>query len=79
MSVAKKIKMYLVEHDITQKSIADVTGISPVKLNLSLNDERRLGFDELALILGALGETADKFIDPVPPKEGSEREWPHKN
>lgn len=70
MSVAKKLKLYLVENNITQKSIAEITGISPSKLNMSLNDERRLTFDELALILGAIGETADKFIVPaVIPKD----------
>lgn len=73
MSVAKKIKVYLVEHDITQKSISEVTGIPPSKLNMSLNDERRLTYDEFSLILGALGETADRFIDPIipPDKKGA--------
>ena len=64
MSISKKLKLYLIEHDISQKSICELTGISPAKLNLSLNDKRKMSFDEFELILGAIGETADKFLVP---------------
>lgn len=64
MSISKKMKLYLIEHEISQKSISELTGIAPAKLNLSLNDKRKMSFDEFELILGAIGETADKFLVP---------------
>lgn len=69
MSVSKEIKMYLIENDITQRSIANMTGISAAKLNMSLNDQRRFTFEEFELILGAIGETADKFLRPKYPDQ----------
>lgn len=64
MKITKRLKLYLVENNISQKSVAEVTGIAPVKLSQSLNGNRKMTFEEFELILGAIGETADKFIKP---------------
>ena len=56
MCVGKKIKSYLENNGITQTFVANKTGIPVQKLNLSLNGNRRLDFDEYELICGALSE-----------------------
>lgn len=62
MSVAKNIRLYLVENCITQKWLSIKTGIDYEKLCLSLNDNRKLDVEEFAKILVALKEPAEKFI-----------------
>lgn len=69
MSVGEKIKDYLEDKGITQAHICRKTGIDPVKLNLALNDNRRLTFDEYELICGALDVGTDKFISPRVPEQ----------
>lgn len=64
MSVGLKIKMYLAENGITQTYLSKKTGINSVKLNLSLNGKRTLGYDEYELICGVLGVNTDKFLTP---------------
>ena len=64
MSVEKKIKLYLVENEIKQKTLSEATGIDNTKLNMSLNGHRNLTFDEFSLIIGFLGVQANKFIEP---------------
>lgn len=59
-----EIKKYLEENGITQAFVSKKTGISPAKLSLSLNGERRLSFDEYSLICGVLGVNTDKFLKP---------------
>lgn len=62
MSVAKNIKVYLTENDITQKWLSSKTGIDSEKLSLSLNDKRKLNTEEFAKILIALQVPAETFI-----------------
>lgn len=62
MSVAKNIRLYLVENSITQKWLSIKTGIDYEKLCLSLNDNRKLDVEEFAKILVALKEPAERFI-----------------
>ena len=62
MSVAKNIKVYLVENNLTQKWLSMKTGIESEKLNLSLNDNRKLDVEEFAKIIVALNEPAERFI-----------------
>lgn len=64
MSVGEHVLKYLIETGRTQMWLSKKTGISPVKLNLSLHGKRKLTFDEYANICGALEVTADKFIIP---------------
>ena len=64
MCVGQKIKTYLEENGITQTFVAGKTGIPVKKLNLSLNGNRRLDFNEYELICGALSVGADKFLEP---------------
>lgn len=64
MSTAKKLKLYLVENDISQTELSKKTGIAIKKINRSLNGKRNFTIDEFELILSALNETADKFISP---------------
>ena len=64
MCVGQKIKTYLEENGITQTFVASKTGIPVQKLNLSLNGNRRLDFNEYELICGALSVGADKFLEP---------------
>lgn len=68
MCVGQKIKTYIEKNGLKQSYIADSIGMSVTKLNLSLNGNRRLTFDEYELICGALGVGTDKFIKPRTPK-----------
>mgnify|MGYP000850709318 FL=1 len=68
MCVGKKIKLYLESNGITQTFVANKTGIPVQKLNLSLNGNRRLDFDEYELICGALSVGTDKFLEPKIPE-----------
>ena len=64
MCLVQKIKTYLEENGITQTFVASKTGIPVKKLNLSLNGNRRLDFNDYELICGALSVGADKFLEP---------------
>ena len=64
MSAAKKLKLYLVENNISQIELSKKTGIAIKKNNQSLNGKRNFTIEEFELILGALNETPDKFISP---------------
>ena len=64
MCVGQKIKTYLEDNGITQTFVASKTGIPVQELNLSLNGNRRLDFNEYELICGALSVGADKFLEP---------------
>ena len=67
MDVSKKIKDYLDKNGITQTHISRKTGISMQKLNLALNGNRRLTFDEYSSICWALGVGVDMFLEPREP------------
>ncbi len=64
VSVAKRIKLYLVANGIQQKRIAITTGIGEEKLSQSLNGKRKLETEEFAKIVNALNVSADTFIKP---------------
>ena len=64
INVGIKIKTYLDEQGISQAHLSRKTGIDPVKLNLSLNGKRTLGYEEYELICGVLGVNTDKFLTP---------------
>ncbi len=64
MCVGEKIKSYLDESGITQTHISSKTGIPLPKLNLALNGNRKLTFEEYELICGALDIGTDKFLQP---------------
>lgn len=68
MDVGSKIKAYIDEQHIEQVELSRKTGISPCKLNLSLNGKRRLTFVEYQNICWALGVDVDKFMEPRPPE-----------
>lgn len=65
-----EIKKYITEKGITQIYISKKTGITPSKLNLALNGERKLSLEEYALICGVLGVGIDQFLKPQVPGEG---------
>lgn len=74
MTVAEKIKLYLVEHKIKQSVVSDETGINKDKLCLSLNGKRKLSSDEFSRIVSFLGVSADLFIVPKK-KHWSNPKW----
>lgn len=67
MNVATKIRDFLEEQGITQLALSEKTHISPAKLSLSLNNKRRMNFDEYQTICWALGVGVDAFMEPHPP------------
>lgn len=64
MEVGLKIKKYLEENGITQAHVSRESDVNPVKLNLALNGNRKLTFDEYEKICGVLGVNTDKFLKP---------------
>ena len=71
MKTAQRIRIYLIENEISQKWLSEKTGISRGKLSLILRGKRKLEIEEFVSILAALGEKADAFIDPGFPKKAS--------
>ncbi len=68
MCVGLKIKRHLEENGITQTHISSKTNIPMTKLNLALNGNRKLTFEEYELICGALNVNTDMFIQPKQPE-----------
>ena len=68
MGVGEKIKAYMDEVGVSQIEVSKKTNISPAKLNLSLNNKRRMTFDEYQVICWALGVGVDAFMSPRPPE-----------
>lgn len=66
MTVAAKILAYLNEHGISQTHVSQKTGIPLAKLNLTLNDKRRLTFPEYEAICYVLDVSVDSFLAPRP-------------
>lgn len=64
MCVGQKIKSYLKENGISQTFVSEKTQIPLTKLNMSLNGNRKLDFEEYELICGALSVGTDKFLEP---------------
>lgn len=74
MQANLEIKKYIADKGITQIFVSKKTGISPAKLNMALNGERRLSLDEYAVICGVLGVNTDKFLKPrVPDQKGARK------
>lgn len=69
MNIGVMIKRYLEEKGISQAHISRETGIDVSKLNLGLNGNRRLTFDEYALICGALNVDTNFFLKPRLPEK----------
>ncbi len=69
MEVGLKIKKYLEEKGISQAHVSREARIDPVKLNLGLNGNRRITFDEYSKICFVLGVNTDFFLKPRSPEE----------
>lgn len=69
MEVGLKIKKYLDDNGITQAFLSRKTGINRSKLNLALNGNRRLSFEEYELICGALGNEQRLLLQRYIPDE----------
>lgn len=69
MEVGLMIKEYLETHGISQAFISRETNINPIKLNMSLNGNRKLSLDEYSLICGVLKVDTNKFLKPRLPVE----------
>ncbi len=69
MEVGLKIKMYLEKNGVTQAFLSREAKIDKVKLNLALNGNRRLTFEEYEKICGVLGLNTDFFLKPRIPGE----------
>ncbi len=69
LEVGLKIKKHLDENGITQAFLSRKTGISKSKLNLALNGNRKLSFEEYELICGALGLPVGLFLEARIPEE----------
>lgn len=67
MCVGQKVKQYIDENGLTQTYLSYKTGISLPKLNLALNGNRKMTFDEYELICGALNVNTDRFLTPKKP------------
>lgn len=73
MDVGVMVKEYLEQNGISQAFVSRETHINPVKLNMALNGNRKLGLDEYALICGALKVDTNRFLKPrMPDKKGGE-------
>ncbi len=62
MCLAKRIKLYLVENDMTQKWLANKIGMDNDKLCMTLNGNRKMSAEEFAKIIVALQVPAETFI-----------------
>lgn len=68
MSVAEKIRIYLLKNKISQTWLSEQTRIALPKLNASLNNKRKLNAEEFASIIRALKIDANLFLkncDPI--------------
>lgn len=64
MGIGSKIKQFLDENNISQTELSIETRIPLPKLNLVLNEKRRLKWEEYEFICGALDVGVDKFLTP---------------
>ena len=67
MCTGESIKEYIERIGMTQKHLSEKKQIPVPKLNLALNGNRKITFNEYALICWALDVSPDKFITPHPP------------
>lgn len=64
MEMGPIIKEYLETHGVSQAFISRETNINPIKLNMSLNGNRKLSLDEYSLICGVLRVDTNEFLKP---------------
>lgn len=62
MSIADRIKIFLVENKISQYWLSEETKIALPKLNASLNNKRKISAEEYQSIIIALNVDANTFI-----------------
>lgn len=62
LTVADKIRGYMAERKITNIELSRRTGIDETALSKALNNQRKIDINEYALIIEALGTTADTFL-----------------
>ena len=62
MQVYQKIKKYIEEHYLKQKSVAEAAGIPNATFNAILNGKRKLYAEDLKAICSALNISAEIFI-----------------
>ncbi|MFA5452920.1 MAG: helix-turn-helix transcriptional regulator [Candidatus Methanomethylophilaceae archaeon] len=67
MTVGQKIKEQVLEKGLKQYYISKITGISPSKLNLSLNGKRNFSYEELEIMCWALQLDIGALLIPHPP------------
>ncbi len=65
MELAVRINDYVVQNQISQKTLAVKSGMTENQLSLSLNRKRKLLADEYIKICDALCVPYDKFIKPA--------------
>ena len=70
MSVAAKIFLYMRVNNITQVYVSKKSGITTSKLNLTLNEKRRLKFEEYEAICFALDLPVGTFLEARPLSQG---------
>lgn len=68
MGVGSDIKNYISDKNIPQTELSIDTHIPLPKLNLALNEKRKLTFEEYELICGALSVPTSMFLKPRFPK-----------
>lgn len=68
MEIGVMIRTYLENGGITQTFVSKKSGIKISKLNLALNGNRKLTFDEYALICYVLQLNTDYFLKPMKPE-----------
>ena len=69
MGVGLRIKAYLDENGISQAYVGKREVLNLAKMNLALNENRKLTLEEYALICGALKVNTDFFLKPRLPNE----------
>ncbi len=63
------IKEFLRSNGISQTFVSKKTGIALPKLNMALNENRKLTLEEYALICGVLEVDTNRFLKPRIPDE----------
>lgn len=62
MSVGKLIKLYLVQNNIPQASVAKKSNMTSSQLCSCLNETRKISIEEYDSLMNALGLPVDAFI-----------------
>lgn len=63
MDFGKKIKLFLVEKDISQKELAKVLNLSDSIVSDKLNGKTRITVDEFYMILCFINQKSEELID----------------